>query len=238
VRRVLGAVLVVASAGGVAACDRFESKSSKKEAAAAPAPGDPRERAREPLTRAMQAAAGLTASCKAGELLWEEEATEEAGPKHYSRPCIPERCEPPVAEIDALRGALADAKKQIDADPTLRVPSIEGFVSLGAALVSFIDASQAAAKSDPKAGPPAFSGLSMHYGSMAGAFAKLYDDPKLPAEPPSLTASLGAPGVGGDVCKGWGNPRYCDVTAIQVPAQHRWRASPACIEVDSVKKSK
>lgn len=230
------ALLFVALACPLAAtgCDRFEGN----EPDAGSTSADPRARAREQLTTVMKAAAVVTRTCTAGDLSWEEEATEEAGPKHYSRPCIPERCSPEAPDVEALRESTFQAKQLVSRDPTLQIPSIQGVVSLADAMVRFIDTSVDAAKSDPKGQVASLSGLSMHYGSLAGAFVRLYDEPKFPVEPPSLSASLLADGVGGDVCKGWGNPKYCDVAAITVPKVHRWRASPACVEVDSVKKPK
>ncbi len=228
------AMILFAGLSAAPACDRFDARNDAAEAK----PADPRVRARDELTAAMKAAEVVTRTCTAGDLVWEEEATEEAGPKHYSRPCIPERCAPDGSEVEALREAVFRAKQLVSRDASLQVPSLQGAVSLADAMVKFIDASSEAAKSDPKGQGATLSGLSMHYGSLVAAFAKLYDEPKFPPEPPSLSASLAADGVGGDVCKGWGNPKYCDVTAITVPKAHRWRATPACVEVDSVKKPK
>jgi hypothetical protein len=243
VRRVGGRIVAVVLALAAYGCDRFE---------AGDAPPPPAEKARqaqagarEAMAAVMKAAQDATSSCVAGELLWE--ADENAGslyggegfsfnpqpPIHFSRPCIPERCAPTPAQLDALRGSVRSAKTLIDANVDLRVPTYQGFVALGDAMVSFADAAVAGVGQGKDL---RFSGFSMHYTTLATAFREVIPDADVPAQPPSLALSLAVAEPGGDPCKGWRVPRFCDVRAVRVPKEITWRADPPCIEVESVPK--
>lgn len=220
-------------------CDRFD-------ASAHPAPevnakDRAKEAARAPIEAIVKAAVTVTSTCVAGEVRWEADAPDLEGktlPRHYSRPCIPERCSPSKADLDALREAAYKLNVEIKRDSALRVPSYQGFLALTEAMVSFADTALAGLAGRPPEGekPLRLSGLSMHYGALVTAYRALYADTSVPVEPPSLTASLAAPGAGGDVCKGWAIERLCDVRALKVPSEHKWRVDPPCIEVESVKK--
>jgi hypothetical protein len=67
-------------------------------------------------------------------------------------------------------------------------------------------------------------------------YRALYTDADVPAEPPSLRASLDVAAPGGDPCKGWAMSKYCDVRGVRVPKDRRWRSDPPCIDVEGVKK--
>jgi hypothetical protein len=219
----------------VAGCDQFEPA-----AAEAKANERPEERARKAaqgaLAAVMKAAQAATASCAAGDLLWEAERVEGmAVPRHYSRPCIPERCAPAPAEVEALRTSVLTAKKVVEAEPSLRVPSFQGFVALGEAMVSFIDTALAGmAAATEKEKPLRLSGLSMHYAALATAYRGIYADADAPLEPPSLVKSLAVEQPGGDPCKAWARPEDCDVRGVRLPKDRRWRTDPPCIEVEGI----
>lgn len=232
-----GALAFVIVAAASSGCDQFNPP-----AGASPSVLDKADKAREgaraTLTATMKAAQDATATCVAADLHWEADVSGTTIPHHFSRPCIPERCDPKPAEIDALRSSVAAAKKLIDGDSDLQVPSFQGFVALSEATLSFVDTALAgkASAAAGKPNPLVLSGLSMHYASMAAAFREIYKDADVPIEPPSLAASLAVPAPGGDVCKGWALPEYCDVSAVRVPKDRKWRTDPACIEVESVMK--
>ncbi len=236
-RASMSLTLAALAAPALMGCDRVD-------ASAHPAPevnakDRAKEAARAPVEAIIKAAVTVTSSCVAGEVRWEADAPDLEGktlPRHYSRPCIPERCSPSKADLDALREAAYKLNVEIKRDGALRVPSYQGFLALTEAMVSFADT--ALAGSAPEGEKPLrLSGLSMHYGALVAAYRALYADTRTPpSEPPSLTASLAAPGAGGDVCKGWAIERLCDVRALKVPSEHKWRVDPPCVEVESVKK--
>lgn len=228
----LGAGLVASSG-----CDEFGSPAGAAPSVVAKAE-KAREGARATLTAAMKAAQDLTATCVAADLHWDADVSGTTIPHHFSRPCIPERCSPKPAEVEALRASVAAAKKLVDGDVDLQIPSFQGFVALSEATLSFVDTALAgkAAAAAGKENPLVLSGLSMHYTSMATALREIYKDAEAPLEPPSLTTSLAVAQPGGDVCKGWAVPTDCDVKAVRVPKVRKWRTDPACIEVESVMK--
>jgi len=76
----------------------------------------------------------------------------------------------------------------------------------------------------------------MHYAALATAFREIYADSDVPSEPPSLMTSLAVPEPGGDPCKGWALPQYCDVRGVRLPKEMKWRTDPPCIEVESIPK--
>ena len=76
----------------------------------------------------------------------------------------------------------------------------------------------------------------MHYAALATAFREIHTDADVPLEPPSLVTSLAVAEPGGDPCKGWAIPRYCDVRGVRVPKERKWRTDPPCIEVESIPK--
>lgn len=196
-----------------------------------------RAEARVATTAIMKAAAVSTSSCVAGELHWEadEELPRSVGGEgsryvipeitHFSRPCIPERCAPTPADLDALRSATRALRTLVEASPDLRVPSFQGFLAMADAMVGFADSVHGGK-----------SGLSMHYAALSAAHRAVYPDANVPAHPPSLVASLAVPEPGGDPCKGWRIPRFCDVRGVRVPKEIRWRTDPVCIEVESIRK--
>jgi hypothetical protein len=234
-------VAALALAVALVGCDRFDPPASTGPSAAEQA----RVKAREAMIALMKAAQAATSSCVAGELLWE--ADENVGPTfggegfsfdpppptHFSRPCIPERCAPTSAELDTLRSAARSVKAVVDENVDLRVPTYQGFVALADAVVGFADA---AAVGAGKGKELRFSGFSMHYTTLATAFREVIPDVAVPAEPPSLVASLAVPEPGGDPCKGWRVPRFCDVRGVRVPKELKWRADPPCIEVEGIRK--
>lgn len=225
----------LASVGSLG-CDRFEPPAGGAPPADSAA-ADARTKARASLTAIMTAAQTATATCVASDLRWEADVDGLTVPRHFSRPCIPERCEPKPEEVDALRTATRATKILIDGDPHLRVPSFQGFLALAEAMVAFTDTAIAGrASASEKEKPLRLSGLSMHYASLAAAFHEIYPDADVPREPPSLVKSLEGPQPGGDPCKGWARPEYCDVSAVTVPKERRWRTDPACIEVQGVPK--
>lgn len=225
------AAMLVALAHG---CDRYDAPATTGGASPEQAWAD----AREAMTAVMQAAAASTASCVAGELTWEADVdlgTPQGGegaryvipePTHFSRPCIPERCAPAAADLDALRAATQRVKALVDAHADLRVPTFQGFVAMADAMVGF-------AGSAPRSRS---SGLSMHYAALATAYRAAVPNTQMPAHPPSLVASLAVPQPGGDPCKGWRIPRLCDVRGVRVPKQLRWRTDPPCVEVEPIRK--
>ncbi len=240
--REMAFLLVASTSMASSGCDKFDAPPTASSVASAQASAsDGRARVRDALTETMKAAETLTATCVAADLRWEADVSDTNIPTHFSRPCIPERCAPSAADVEALRSSVGRARKLIDQDPLLQAPSTKGFVALSEAMIGFVDTELASAKSLTTAPDPSgakLSGLSMHYTAMATAFRGLYPEPSVPLEPPSLAASLAVASPGGDLCKGWGTAHDCDVTAIRVPKERRWRAVPACIEVDSVMKQK
>jgi hypothetical protein len=216
-------------------CDRFEQRAAPEPPPAVRAGESARAAARESLAKVMAAAQAATATCTAGELRWEADPDGNAVARHFSRPCIPERCAPAAAELDALKAAVRGAKSVVEAEPSLRVPSYRGFVALAEAMVSFADTA-ATGSANARDKPARMSGLSMHYGALAAAYEELYPDINVPLEPPSLTASLAVAEPGGDPCKGWAIPKYCDVRGVRVPKEHRWRSDPPCIEVEGIRR--
>jgi hypothetical protein len=229
IRALLTCVLVLCG------CDRFEQRAAPEPPSAARAAESARAAARESLTKVMAAAQAVTATCAAGELRWEADPDGNAVAKHFSRPCIPERCAPTTAELEALKAAVRNAKSVVEAESSLRVPSYQGFVALAEAMVSFADTA-VTGSAGAKDKPARMSGLSMHYGALAAAYKELHPDTNVPLEPPSLTASLAVSAPGGDPCKGWAIPKYCDVRAVRVPKEHRWRSDPPCIEVEGIRR--
>lgn len=239
-RRTSALLVAFVVASAASGCDKFEAPPTGVSATPAKGTNDGRARGRAALTATMRAARALTATCVAADLRWEADPSDTNIPRHFSRPCIPERCTPSPADIDKMRSRVEEARKLVDGDAAMQAPSTQGFVALSEAMVGFIGTelpgtTSSAAASDPTGAR--ISGLSMHYTAMATAFHGLYpDEPDVPLEPPSLVASLAVALPGGDVCKGWAIARYCDVSAVRVPKERRWRAVPACIEVESVKK--
>lgn len=197
-----------------------------------------KEAAKTSLDATMKAAQAATATCVAADLYWEADVSGTTIPHHFSRPCIPVRCEPKPEELDALKSSVAQVKKLVEGDRELQIPSFQGFLALSEAMIAFVDTALAgkAGGGDGKEKSLALSGLAMHYSLMATAFHEIYKDADVPSEPPSLTKSLEVPEPGGDVCKGWALPRYCDVKAVRVPKERRWRTDPVCIEVESIMK--
>lgn len=219
-----------------AGCDRFDPPA----AGAAPAPGDQaRSEARAAMSVVMKAASTAAASCVAGELRWEPdeaiasfvggEGSRYVPPEitHFSRPCIPERCAPSPAEVDALGAAARAMRSLVDGSPDLRVPSYQGFVAIAEAMVGFV------AAAGPGSTQARMSGLSMHHAALATAFRTLVPGADVPLHPPALVASLAVAQPGGDPCKGWRIRRLCDVRGVRVPKEIRWRTDPPCIEVES-----
>ncbi|APR78709.1 Hypothetical protein A7982_04056 [Minicystis rosea] len=213
-------------------CDRFDPPATKPAKAE---PADARSAVREPMTAVMKAAQAATAGCVAGELRWEADPDGNEVARHFSRPCIPERCDPAPADVEALRAGTRALRARIDAEHALRVPSFQGFTALAEAMVAFADTARAGA-TPVKDKAARMSGLSMHYGALAAAFREIYPDANVPLEPPSLSASLAVPQPGGDPCKGWAIPKYCDVRAVRVPAERTWRSDPVCIEVEGIRR--
>lgn len=213
-------------------CDSFDGPAKAESPAAAEEKA--RAAAREAIEGVVKAAEAATARCTAGALLWEADFDGNDIARHYSRPCIPERCDPSAAELDALRKATDAARKIVDADPATRLPSYLGAVSLAESLVSFADAAEVSVANKDRAAR--MSGLSMHRRALVAAYKAIVPEATTPLEPPSLTASLAAEGAGGDPCKGWAMPKFCDVRGVRVPAEHRWRAAPPCIEVEAIKR--
>lgn len=219
----------------LAACDRVAPPAPAEPTAAEKAAEKARGDAREHMSRILEASEAATARCVAGELHWEPDHDGNPVARHYSRPCIPERCTVAPADIESLRAHTARLRGVIEAEISLQVPSYQGFLALAEAMVSFADtARKGTAKESER--PARWSGMSMHHGYLAAAYRELVPASKVPLEPPSLTASLAADNVGGDVCKGWAMPRYCDVRGVRVPREHRWRADPPCIEVEGIRK--
>jgi hypothetical protein len=233
---VRGRIVIAAALAALAhGCDSGSAPLSPE----GPATADrARQEARGAMTAVVKAAATSTSSCVAGELHWEadEALPESVGGEgsryvipeitHYSRPCIPERCSPKPADLDALRSSARALETLVDANADLRVPSFQGFVAMADAMVGFADSA--------RGGP--MSGLSMHYAALAAALRAVVPDVDVPAHPPSLVASLAVPEPGGDPCKGWRIPKFCDVRGVRVPKEIRWRTDPPCIEVESIRK--
>lgn len=228
----IGIAVAMGLAGG---CDRFDPPAAADANAAEQAAQKARGAAKEALAAIVKAAQAATASCVAGELRWEADPDGNAVARHFSRPCLPERCSPAPAEIEALRSSTRAARALVDGDAALRVPSYQGVVALAEAMVSFADTAQAGMAS-AKDKPARMSGLSMHYGALVTAYRALYPDASAPLEPPSLAASLAVAEPGGDPCKGWAIPKYCDVRGVRVPKERRWRSDPPCIEVEGIKR--
>jgi hypothetical protein len=216
------------AASMVCGCDRFDGPG--------PAPSvkadEARAAAKEQTAAILKAAQAATASCVAGELRWEPDDTAALVSRHYSRPCIPERCATTAADIESLRKATASLKALLDREASLRVPSFQGFVAIAEAMVGFADTALAGSKD--KAAQ--LSGLSFHYSALATAYRDLWNDNEVPTEPPSLTKSLDVPEPGGDPCKAWAKPQTCDVRGVRVPKERRWRVNPPCIEVEGIRK--
>jgi hypothetical protein len=237
---IVAAVLALTAHG----CDRFDPPAAGAPPAAEQAP-KAQAGARDAMTAVMKAAQAATSTCVAGELVWEADENvgslyggegfsfEPPPPTHFSRPCIPERCAPTTAELDALRTSVRSAKTVIDGSVDLRVPTYQGFIALADAMVSFADAAVAGVGQGKDL---RFSGFSMHYTTLATAYREVIPEADVPAEPPSLVASLAVPEPGGDPCKGWRVPRFCDVRGVRVPKVIKWRADPPCIEVESIRK--
>jgi hypothetical protein len=172
----------------------------------------------------------------AGELRWEADAGGTFVPHHFSRPCIPELCAPEPAELEALRASARAMRALVERETSLAVPSFQGFAALADAMVSFTDAALAGVAPAAKERAARLSGLSMHHGALALSFHELYPDESVRLEPAALTASLSVAEPGGDPCKGWALPQYCDVRGVRVPKERRWRAAAACIEVEGIPK--
>lgn len=225
------------TSGALMSCDKFTPPAGATPSVAEKAEQS-RSAAKSTLSAVMKAAQNATSTCVAADLHWEADVSGTTIPHHFSRPCIPVRCDPKPPELDALRSSVAEAKKLVEGDTNLQIPSFQGFLAISEATLSFVDTALAGkAKSPPnKDTSLVLSGLSMHYSLMAAAFREIYKDSDIPLEPPSLKASLEVPEPGGDVCKGWALPRYCDVKAVQVPKERKWRTDPVCIEVESVMK--
>ena len=213
-------------------CDSFEAPAASVSPAAAEEKA--RASAREAIGAVVKAAEAATASCTAGDLLWEADFDGNTVARHYSRPCLPERCTPSAADLDALRRATAAARRIVDADPATRLPSYLGAVSLAEAMVSFADTATTGLGAKDRAAR--LSGLSMHRRALVAAHKAIVPEATTPLEPPTLTASLAVDQPGGDPCKGWAMPKHCDVRAVRVPAEHKWRAAPPCIEVEAIKR--
>lgn len=221
---------------GVAACDRFDPPAGGAPASVMEVEGKARLSAREALTKVIKAAQAATAGCVAADAIWEAEDDGYAVSRHYSRPCIPERCSATPAQIEELRASARAVKALVEGDRHLGVPSFQGFVALAEATSGFAETATAPTVPE-KDRPSRLSGLSMHYAALAAAFREIYPDAgDVPMEPPSLTKSLEVPQPGGDPCKGWGDPQYCDVKELRLPKARKWRADPACIEVESVRR--
>jgi hypothetical protein len=215
-------------------CDRMDPPAARTSPADRAA-DEARARAKEAMSRLMSAAQGATSACVAADLHWEADPDGNLLARHYSRPCVTERCSPKPADIDALRAAQKALRALVDGEPALRTPSYQGFSALGDAMVGFIDTALAGTVKEQDK-PSRLGGLSMHYGALAAAHKELFPESAFPIEPPSLTASLAEPGAGGDPCKGWAMPKYCDVKGVKVPKEHRWRSNPPCVEVLGIKK--
>lgn len=221
---------------GVAACDRFEPPAGGATASVMDAEAKARLSAKEALTRVIKAAQAATAGCAAGDAIWEADEDGYAVSRHYSRPCIPESCSTTPAQIGELRASAQAAKALVSGDRHLGVPSFVGFIALAEAMVGFAETATAPTVAE-KDRPARLSGLSMHYSALAAAFREIYPDAgDVPLEPPSLTKSLEVPQPGGDPCKGWGQPQYCDVKELRLPKARKWRTNPACVEVESVRR--
>jgi len=234
-RAVVASLLLAGAACAAGGCDRFDAPAAAETNAAERASAKARASAKDALTAIVKAAQAATASCVAGELRWEADPDGNVVARHFSRPCIPERCTPAPGEIEALRTATRAARALVDSQVELRVPSYQSVVALAEAMVSFADTAQAG-MGGAKDRPARMSGLSMHYGALVTAYRALYPEAKVPVEPPSLGASLGAAEPGGDPCKGWAIPKYCDVRGVRVPREHKWRSDPPCIEVEGIKR--
>jgi hypothetical protein len=216
-------ILLLALAG----CDRVEPQpypaSGTSSAAARAADAPP---VREAMTAVLTAAQAVASTCVAGNLRYDLDPRDNYYQK-YINPCIPERCEPKAAEVDALAESVKKARAVLDADPARDLASLRGLAALGDAMAGFARVAMAG----KAAGPQRLSGLSMHHAALATAFGEVYPDAKPPVDPPSLTASLAVPDPGGDPCKAWQIPRFCDVAKVHVSSPLTWRATPPCIEV-------
>jgi hypothetical protein len=235
---VLGALVLLVVAGGAAGCDRIDPPAPVQPTEAERAAEGARGAARQALTKTLAAAQAVTASCVAGELIWEADPDGNTVARHFSRPCLPERCTPAGGEIEALRAGAKAARALVDAERALQVPSYQGVVALAEAMVGFADTAVAGTDTPKTAKdrPARMSGLSMHYGALVAAYRALYPEAQVAEEPAALTASLAEATPGGDPCKGWAIPKYCDVKAVRVPKERRWRSAPPCLEVEAVKR--
>jgi hypothetical protein len=215
----------------LAGCDRVERRpypaaGSASAAAARPADAPP---VRAAMGAMVTAAQKMTATCGAGLLRYQDDPRENYYPR-YINPCIPERCTPSAADLEALAGSVKQAGALLDGDPRLDLPSLRGLVALGESMAGF---ARVAMGGKPRAGEEGarLSGLSMHHAALVVAFQEIYPDDAAPIDPPSLTTSLAVPDPGGDPCKWWRIPRFCDVAKVHVSSPLRWRTNPPCIEV-------
>jgi len=224
VRRAL--ILAIA----LTACDRIEPRPATDSTARASAAPSARPEVRAAMTAIVTAAQATTATCVASELLWQPDPQDNYYPK-YIHPCIPERCAPKIADLAALAGTVKAARALLDGDPRLDQPSLRGLVALGDATAAFAAAAMGGKPRDGRREAERLSGLSMHHAALVGAFREVYPDAAAPVDPPSLTASLAVDDPGGDPCKGWRIPRFCDVSKVHVSSPLTWRTKPPCIEV-------
>lgn len=212
------------------ACDQIEQRPAADTAAPASAAPVAQPAVREAMAAMITSAQAMTATCVASELHWELDPQDNYYPK-YIHPCIPERCAPKPADLEALSASVKKARGLLDGDPLLDVPSLRGLVALGDALAAFAAAAMGGKPRDGRREAERLSGLSMHHAALVSAFREVYRDAAAPVDPPSLTASLAVDDPGGDPCKGWRIPRFCDVSKVRVSSPLTWRTKPPCIDV-------
>ena len=220
-------LVALAALAALAGCDRVEPRqypaAGASASAARPADAEP---VRAAMTAMVGAAEAITSTCAAAALRYDRDPQDNYYPK-YINPCIPERCEPKPADLDAFATRVKAARAVLDADPRRDLASLHGLVALGDAMAGFA----AAVVQSKTTASTRFSGLSMHRAALAAAFREVYPDATTPVDPPSLTASLAVPEPGGDPCKAWQIPRFCDVAKVHVASPVTWRTTPPCIQV-------
>lgn len=222
-----GWILLIALAG----CDRVEPRPypAPGPSSASPRPADAPP-VREAMAALLAAAQAITASCVAGDLRYDDDPRDNYYPR-YINPCIPERCTPRPADLEALAAATKKAGAILDGDPRLELPSLRGLVALGDAMAGFARVAMGGKPRSGRAEGTRLSGLSMHHAALVVAYKEVYPETSAPIDPPSLSASLAVPDPGGEPCKPWRIQRFCDVARVHVSTPLTWRTTPPCITV-------